>query len=332
MSQPPRFSLENDTILVTGVQGFIGIHTAAAGIRAGARIIGVDVMGQSDRADRVRESLGCPPITIETLDLLDTETTARLLREVRPFMIVHCAGSIERKTDAPPLSPARESNAVLTASLLDALMALPETQRPILVMPGSQMEYGKAPMPWTEDRPCEPVNTYGAGKLAATKSVLEVAGKKKLRACVLRLPIVFGPGQPPLMFVPELIGKALRKEAVPMTAGDQRRAFVYVEDAAELLLETALRIAHSTPFPTLLNAPACPPMAILDVAHIIADALNARDLLRVGACPKRPGEPLDAWPDTSLATSLELTARTPLAEALQKTIAWYQENPWFWEE
>ncbi|HOD50094.1 MAG TPA: NAD(P)-dependent oxidoreductase [Candidatus Hydrogenedentes bacterium] len=329
MSDTTPLALTDRKILVTGVQGFIGIHTAAAVHRMGARLVGVDVVAQSQRADRVRESLGYPPVAVHAVDLRDAEATVQILRQMRPEMVIHCAGSIERTDESSSWNRAFEGNAALTASLVDALVGFPEPERPVLVMPGSQMEYGTAPMPWTEDRHCEPFNAYGAGKLAAAESVLGAVRRDGLRACVLRLPIVFGPGQPPSLFVPELIGKALLREAIPMTVGDQRRAFLYVDDAAGLLLESGIRAAQPAPFPPLLNAPAYPPMAILDVARMVAESLDAAGLLRVGALPRRAGELLEAWPDASLARSLGFCTRNQPLEAIRRTVAWYEANRWF---
>ncbi len=329
MSSAPRPSLAGRTVLITGIQGFIGLHTAAAAQRRGARVAGMDIAAESARALRVRESLDGPAVEVCAVDLLDPQATLQILRELRPDVVVHCAGSIERDAGTEDWSRVFAGNAALTASLVDALLAVPGIERPVLVMPGSQMEYGAAPMPWTEDQPCDPINAYGAGKLAATECVMEATRRDALRACVLRLPIVFGPGQPPALFVPELIGKALRKETIPMTEGKQRRAFLYVEDAAELLLDAAARAAREDAFPPLLNAPACPPVAIRELAELLAGPLDATGLLRPGTLPTRPGEPLDAWPDTALAASLGIRARTPLAEALRKTVRWYEANPWF---
>ena len=329
MSSTALFSLAGRRVLITGIQGFIGIHTAASAQRQGAEIAGIDLTQESPRAQRVRESLGMRPVEVHAADLMDQQALLHILQELRPVVVVHCAGSIERSTGVEDWARVFAGNAGLAASLVDALHALPATERPVLVLPGSQMEYGAAPMPWTEDRPCEPVNAYGAGKLAATEHALEAVRGHTLRACVLRLPIVFGPGQPPALFVSELIGKALRGETIPMTEGNQRRAFLYVEDAAGLLLEAAARLAADEAFPPLINAPACPPVSIRKLAERLAGQLGATELLRPGALPKRADEPLDAWPDTTLATSLGFQARTPLLESLQKTIQWYQTNSWF---
>ncbi|HPK00682.1 MAG TPA: NAD-dependent epimerase/dehydratase family protein, partial [Candidatus Hydrogenedentes bacterium] len=229
MSSTALFSLTGRRVLITGIQGFIGIHTAAAAQRLGAQAAGIDLAQESPRARQVRESLGMRPVEIHAADLMEQQAIVDILKEVRPAVIVHCAGSIERSTGASDWARVFAGNADVTASLVGALLSLPAAERPVLVMPGSQMEYGTAPMPWTEDRHCEPVNAYGAGKLAATEHVLAAARGHGLRACVLRLPIVFGPGQPPALFIPELIGKALRREAILMTEGNQRRAFLYVE-------------------------------------------------------------------------------------------------------
>lgn len=329
MSHESLFPMSERTALVTGCQGFIGIHASLAAHRMGARVVGADIVAQSDRAERVRESLGSPAAEVFAVDLRDPQAAGQLVQTVKPDVVIHCAGSIERSGDSSDWTRVFDGNAALTGSLVATLIGLPESDRPILVMPGSQMEYGTAPMPWTEDRVCEPGNAYGAGKLAATEAVLSAVHRGELRACVLRLPIVFGPGQPPVLFVPELITRALKRGAIPMTTGEQRRAFLYVEDAARLIVEAAMRVASDPSFPPLLNAPAYPPAAILEVARMLADTLDAPELLAVGALPKRPNDPLEAWPDASRAETLGLAVQIPLSDALRRTIAWYRANSWF---
>lgn len=330
MTGKPPTVLAERRVLITGSQGFIGIHTALAAQRMGAHVVGADVDSESERARRVRASLECLPVETHAVDLRDPKRTADFLWDLRPDFVLHCAGSIARDGDNSERARIFEGNAALTASLVNSLVRIPKPRRPVLVMPGSQMEYGAAPMPWTEERLCEPVNAYGAAKLAATACVLEAVQREGLQACVPRLPIVFGPGQPPALFIPELIARALRKEPIPMTAGDQRRVFLYVEDAAALLVEVGIRLARRTSFPTLLNAPASAPVAIVEVARMVTNMLNASDLLRVGALPKRSGEPLDGWPDTSRAVALGLVAKSSLEQALRDTLAWYQGNRWFY--
>ena len=79
----------------------------------------------------------------------------------------------------------------------------------------------------------------------------------------------------------------------------------------------------------LLNAPACEPVRLVDMARQLMDLLGTPVELRVGAIPYRKNEQMDAWPDSTLADGMNLIAVTPLEQGLARTVAWYRENPWF---
>lgn len=316
-------------VLITGSNGFIGCHVGTLARRAGAEVIGVDLPETSVPAEKIRASLGGEKIETDEVKHLDTEKLKNILADFGPDMIIHLAGSTCRDNSPEAWAKLTEANLTPTASVIAAAAQTPETSRPAVVMPGSQMEYGLAPMPWTEKQITMPANPYGASKLAATELLQAAIRAGILRGCVTRLALVFGPGQAPVMIIPEVIGKALKNIEVRITEGRQRRRFVFVEDVAKFLLTIGARLVSGRDVPPLINAPACEPVSIAELAKELLAILGNPVELKIGALPQRKNEQMNAWPDTTLADSENLIPVTPLKEGLTQTAAWYRNNMWF---
>jgi len=325
----PTRSGGSPAILITGANGFLGCHVAVAARQAGAIVHGLDLPGTTARADRVRGSLGAPALAVRELDRCDLESLGAAVADCHADIVLHLAGSTRRDASPATWVQCAEVNARLTATLVGALTELAAAQRPVLVLAGTQLEYGLAPMPWTEDRLAMPSCPYGASKLAATGFALAAIRRGDLRGAVARLAIVFGQGQPPNMLVPDLLAKALRGEDIAMTHGQQRRRFVHAADVAGLLVRIGFALAAGERLPPLLNASAAAPLRVADLARAALAAVGGTAELRLGALPSRPGEQLDAWPDTSLVDGLQLGRVQDLATALRVTADWYRENGWF---
>src|SRR5260370_11338259 len=77
-----------------------------------------------------------------------------------------------------------------------------------------------------------------------------MAGERGCAVVVLRPFTVYGPGQPPDMFVASALAAALLGHPFEMSAGEQKRDLVFVEDVVEALLVAARtpglegRVAH----------------------------------------------------------------------------------------
>lgn len=316
-------------LVVTGVNGFIGCHVVRVARRLGMEVLGFDLESSRQRGERLRTALSTGPVETLDIDRQSHEEIVRAMGRFRPQIAIHLAGATGRGADPASWVRCAQGNIATTAALLRTLGELPEDCRPVLVTPGSQMEYGCAPMPWTEDRPGEPINPYAASKLCATELVRSACRCRLLRGSVLRLPLVYGPGQGASMLVPEIISQGLLGQPVAMTSGVQRRRFVYVEDVTEQLLTIGEWLMQDRQVPDLLNGPGVEPVRIIDLAHQVAVLIPGCRLLP-GALPQRPGEPPDSWPDDSRARGLGLACRWGLQAGLRASVDWYRENEWSW--
>jgi len=324
--------LSGKTILITGINGFLGSNSAAAASGIGARVFGVDLPGTGVRGRKLLVSLGTEEIPRRELDLSDKKAWLTILREIRPDIILHLAGSTRRGKAPADWAASVEGNFLTTSVMVQAVVSLCEQHRPVVVYPGSQMEYGSAPMPWTEETLCKPYGPYGASKLASTDLLLCAERAGMLKLCVARFPILYGPAQSPTMFIPELISRALAGVDFKMTQGRQKRRFVYVTEAAELLLGLAAGLLKAEKIPPLLNMPASQPTSMREIAETIVEQIGSGITLEIGALARREHEVVESWPTDSVAKELGFACNVTLADGLNRTIQWYASNRWFLEE
>ena len=101
-----------------------------------------------------------------------------------------------------------------------------------------------------------------------------------------RLFLPYGPHEHPARLVPSVIRALVERRPARCTHGEQVRDFLYVEDAANAfvsLLDSEVTGA--------LNIASGRPIAIRDLVLKIADALDGRELVELGALKTNPAEP-----------------------------------------
>jgi nucleoside-diphosphate-sugar epimerase len=134
--------------------------------------------------------------------------------------------------------------------------------------------------------PCRPATLYGACK-HGTQVLLDAWSRQAgLSSAWGRIFFLYGPGEYPSRLVPSVISSLLRNEPARCTHGNQVRDFMHVADVAAAFVKLlgsdvkgAVNIASGVPTP------------LKDVIHAIADHLNKRDLVQLGAVPAPAGEP-----------------------------------------
>ncbi|MBI0329454.1 NAD-dependent epimerase/dehydratase family protein [Burkholderia plantarii] len=169
------------SILVTGATGKIGSRLARHLARRGDRLRALI------RDPRRAAPLAADGVELAVGDLLDTGSLAAVVSGIDT--VVHCAAFFRGAT----AEQAHEVNHAGTRRLADAARTA-AVKRFIFLSTG--LVYGPTGgRPATEDQPCAPVAAYPASKLAAERFLL---GLEDLDVVVLRLPFVYGDGDPHL--------------------------------------------------------------------------------------------------------------------------------------
>jgi nucleoside-diphosphate-sugar epimerase len=197
-------------LLVTGADGFTGRHFVAA-----ARTCGHDVLAlQTNLNDKVA---------------LQAEVV-----QAAPQAVVHLAAiSFVGHADA---SAFYNVNVIGTLNLLDALTALPQVPRSVLLASSANVYGNCEQSPITELQLAAPVNHYAMSKLAM---------EHMARTYADRLPLFFvrpfnytGPGQDLSFVIPKLVAHfARRAEVVELGNLDVEREFNDVRFVCEAYLQ-----------------------------------------------------------------------------------------------
>jgi nucleoside-diphosphate-sugar epimerase len=159
-----------------------------------------------------------------------------------------------------------------------------------LIFLGSVEEYGLIEPPFFEQQRECPVTSYGLSKLAITNILGTLKKSQSLPSIVLRPSVIYGPGQSNSMFIPSLINSLLIGKRFQMTAGNQLRDFVYIDDVIDAIVQSIF-----IDIPTnenIFNVGYGVSFFLQDVANLIAELISpdVLSLIDFGAVNYRKNE------------------------------------------
>ena len=297
-------------VLLTGATGFIGSRLARQLVTQGADVTALVLPDeQAQLPAGVRSYVG---------DVADAACVSHILNTVQPGLIMHLA-AIGITRPNLPLAQALHVNVGGMVNVLESARELDCVQRIVAV--GSSYEYGARR---TEEgankwHSLDPFNAYSASKVAAWACARAAYNAWGAPIVWVRPFQVYGPGQRETALIPAAIRAALAGNDFPMTAGEQQRDFIYVDDVIAGLLVAAITpdIEGQT-----LDLGTETLHRICDVVAMIWELTEAQGAMQLGALAYRPGEVPAIPADTARTRQLTgWAARVNLAEGLPLTIA-----------
>lgn len=310
----------SETVLVTGAAGLLGAACVHALLRRGSRVVAV-VRDRDARSPLYQEGLidRCVEVRAE---LADAE---RLLAAYQPDAVLHLAAQSQVPVaNADPLSTF-EANLRGTWLLLEACRRAARPPARVLVA-SSDKAYGRAPLPWREDTPLDPVWPYDVSKAGADLLARSYAQSFGLPVVVTRCGNLYGPGD--LNFrrlVPGLSADLLAGRALVLrSSGAMTRQWLHVEDAAAaalLVLDQAAALRGQA-----VNAAGEERASVREVTERLAAAARAVGVAAgpVRTAPDPPGEIVHMALDCARLRSLGWAPRWDLERGLVQTFAWYR--------
>lgn len=308
--------LKGTRVVVTGGSGFLGRRVVAA-----------------------LEGRGCASVfspRSADYDLREKSQVIRLFEEHRPDVVVHLA-AVVGGIGANRAHPGRffYENLVMGVETLEQARRFGVRK---FVGIGTICAYPKfTPVPFREDDlwngyPEETNAPYGLAKkmlLVQSQAYRQEYGMDAIHLLPVNL---YGPGD---NFDPEsshVIPAMVRKmeeargaganEVVLWGDGTPTREFLYVDDAAEGIVLATERYDGSDP----VNLGSGGEIAIRDLAPIIAQATGFTGRI-VWDATKPNGQPRRGLDTSRAERAFGFKARTPFAEGLARTVAWYRSQP-----
>ena len=274
------------SVLVTGGAGFIGCSLAARLLAddPALKVVAVDNLHPQVHPERVRPARLPAAVRLVVADVCEDATWPALLDEVRPDAIVHLAAETGTGQSLTAATRHAMVNVVGLTTLLDALARSGRLPTQILLA-SSRAIYGEGR--WVDDggesfypgqrsnamlsagqwdfrgltatpftaattRP-SPTSVYASTKLAQEHVLANWCAAFNVKARILRLQNVYGPGQSlsnPYTGIVPLFGRYAREgRSIPLYEdGAMLRDFVFIEDVSAALA-SALRIPGDLPRP-----------------------------------------------------------------------------------
>ncbi len=296
--------LNGQKVLVTGASGFIGssllhrLSSSAVEVHAVSRKTPICDPG------RTRWWVG---------DLTELSTVRQLLGDIQPQVVLHLASHVAGGRGLELVRPTFDSNLLTTVNVLTTAT---EAGCRRVVLAGSLEEPTEA-----DGIPCSP---YAAAKHAASAYARMFHALYGLPVVVLRLFMVYGPGQRDLRkLVPYVILSLLGGKSPRLMSGDRAVDWIFVEDVVDALLSAAAApdIGGRT-----LDVGSGRLLTVRRVVEELVRLVNPRIQPDFGAIADRPLEQIrraDPAPTTALTG---WRPSTRLEDGLKVTVEWYAEQ------
>lgn len=260
-------------VLVTGGCGFIGSNLAIRCHEAGAQVSVTDTLDPRGGGDDAHLRGYERAIDMLDDDLRDEHAAAACVRG--QDIIFHCAGQTSHPYSMEEPLEDGQMNCRATLTLLEAIRRTNPAARVVYAASSTQV----GPMryePVDEEHPEAPLDFYSASKSICEKYMLIFQRVHRLRSSAVRLPNTYGPRGPldrkDLGFVNYFIGLAAQGQEIALFGdGRQRRTVLYVDDAADALIASAL---EARCIGTALFAAGEGSYTVAELARAIVDAFG----------------------------------------------------------
>jgi UDP-glucose 4-epimerase len=233
-------SLPVTKVLITGVAGFIGSHTADLLLAEGHEVCGVDNF-RTGLPSNITLASRSAQFQFYERDCAVPGITADLVESFRPTAIIHLAAMVSVPESIADPKENDRLNFYSTKLVAEAAHRF-GVQR--IVFASSAAVYGNNPsVPLSEDAGCYPLSPYGSAKFASEAHLLAIAGPALTVRCQ-RYFNVYGPRQDPRSAYSGVISRfaAALDLGQPSTIygdGEQTRDFIAVADVARANLIAA---------------------------------------------------------------------------------------------
>lgn len=314
--------------LITGGAGFIGANFTHYLLRNYPDIKAVvyDKLTYAGNMDNLLDVDDDPRFAFVQGDIADADSVAAAIRDHQIDTIVNFAA--ESHVDRSIMNP----DAFVKTDVYGTYVLLEAARRFNLEryhQISTDEVYGHVPAGSSKETdPLEPRSPYAASKASADLMVNAYHITYGLPVTISRGSNNIGPYQYPEKVIPLFVTNAMDDVALPLYGdGLQMRDYQYVEDHCEGI-DAVLRRGQ---IGEVYNIGTGSELRNIDMTHLVLDTLGKPyDLIQ--PVTDRPGHDRRYSLDVSKLKALGWQPRHTCAEAVVKTVRWYQANEWWWRK
>jgi len=311
-------SLKGKSIFISGGTGFIGSHLSRRLVNESAE---VSILARGNSSlDLISDIV--KKVRIHNSEITDINYLLKIIKKTSPKIVFHLAARINAGSGFESLTSLIDVNLLGTINILKAAYEAGSVKKIVFI--GTSDVYGSMEIPYSENSAVNPISAYAASKASAELFCRYLAAEYRIPLVILRPFIVYGEGQSPDMFIPQLIQSALKGKDFSMTGGEQTRDFLYINDFVDACIRAGLRKEAEG---EIINVASGKEILLADVAEKIMSLLDNPVKIRFGALPYRENERWRVRADIKKAKRLlGWKPETSINEGLKKTIHCYENN------
>lgn len=327
--------------LITGVAGFIGMHTSLRLLERGDRVIGIDNLNDyydvSLKQARLAKLLLYVNFSFHQLDVADREGMMELFAQIKPAGVIHLAAQAGVRYSLANPYPYIDSN---IQGFVNVLEGCRHNDAQHLVYASSSSVYGgNTALPFSENHSVDhPISLYAASKKANELMAHTYSHLFGLPTTGLRFFTVYGPWGRPDMALFLFTKAILAGQPIDIfNHGNMVRDFTFVDD----IVEGVIRVADKPATLNLAFNPANPdpasssvpyrvfnignnqPTPLIDYIQALESALGIT--ASKNYLPMQPGDvPVTAANTDELEAWIGFKPNTAVSDGVARFVKWYR--------
>ena len=312
-------------VLVTGGAGFIGSNFVrwAHERHPDWHITTLDKLTYAGRLENLREVIDSPRHRFVKGDIADASVAAPLVRE--SHVVVHFAAETHVDRSIQAAGDFIQTDIFGTFVLLEAAREAPALRR--FVQISTDEVYGSVPEGHSrETDELRPRNPYSASKAGADRLAYSYFATYQVPVVITRASNNYGSHQFPEKVIPLFITNAIDDISLPLYGdGLNVRDWLHVDDHCSGIDAV---IAKGQPG-EVYNIGGGNEVKNVDLTHRILE-LTGKPTSLIRPVADRPGHDRRYALNTAKLEGLGWRPEVPFESGLAATVAWYQQNEWWW--
>ncbi len=240
--------MEKNTILVTGVAGFIGHSIAKFLLDNDYQVVGLDIIDNEDvrtlQEFRLRQLEECDNFSFYLVDIRDTEKLEELFAKYLFDAVIHLAAKVGVRESISHPHLYFHTNVQGTLNILEMMKKYKIKK---LVFASTSSVYSGLEVPFYENSPIEtPISLYAATKRTSEMMCYTYHSFYGIDVSILRYFTVYGPaGRPDMSYFRFIQCIDEGKPVIVYGDGTQFRDFSYIDDVVRGTVKALTNVGYN---------------------------------------------------------------------------------------